>query len=245
MQMCDSVLPSDMPTLLLTRSRPQSERFEKLCRKRLRTASVIVSPIIRITPVTDVIDLSEFAGVVLTSENGARALSSVAGVSGIRAWCVGNRTAKVARDLGMRTVSAGGDSNALVALLEERRPEGVLMHAHGARTRGDVVGRLRAAGLRAESRMVYEQVRMPLTKTARACLNDVGPVALPLFSPRSARLVGDEALTATAPLAIVALSQSVAEAWTGPAPSQLAVAERPDVPNMLESVAAVWAALLT
>jgi len=52
-------------------------------------------------------------------------------------------------------------------------------------------------------------------------------------------------LTATAQLAIVALSQSVAEAWSGPAPGQLAVAESPDVPNMLESVAAVWAALST
>lgn len=245
LQMCDRVLPSDMPTLLLTRSRPQSERFAKLCSKRLRTTNVIISPIIRIIPITDGIDLSEFAGVVLTSENGARALSSLAGVSGIRAWCVGDRTAEVARGLGMRTVSAGGDSNALVTLLEERSPEGILLHAHGARTRGDVVGRLRTAGLQAESRMVYEQVRIPLTKTAQACLNGDGPVTLPLFSPRSARLVGDAALTATAPLAIVALSQSVAEAWSGPAPGQLAVAESPDVPNMLESVAAVWAALST
>ncbi len=204
---------------------------------------MIISPVLRISPVTDAIDLSEFEGVILTSENGAVALSRVACVGGVRAWCVGDRTAEVATDLGMRAFSAHGDANALVALLVGRASAGTLLHVHGTRTRGDVVARIRAAGVRAESRVVYEQVETPLTGTARACLNDRGPVVLPLFSPRSAKLVGDVARTANAPLAIVALSRSVANAWTGPAPSLLAIAERPDSPNMLEGVATVWAEL--
>ncbi len=201
---------------------------------------MIISPVLRISPITDAIDLSGFEGVILTSENGAVALSKVACVDGVEAWCVGDRTAEVATDLGMRAVSARGDADALVALLGLRASAGTLLHVHGTRTQGDVVTRIRAAGFRAESRMVYEQVETPLTKTARACLNDRGPIVLPLFSPRSAELVGDEARTANAPLAIVALSRSVAEAWTGPAPDLLAIAERPDSPNMLEGVATVW-----
>ncbi len=141
----------------------------------------------------------------------------------------------------MNAVSAGGDADALVALLVKKRPEGALLHAHGTRTHGDVVARLRTAGIRVESRTVYEQVPMQLTESARECLNEDGPVILPLFSPRSARLVGDETLTASAPLAVVALSRSVAEAWTGPVPWQIAIAEHPDAPNMLEGIAAVWA----
>ncbi len=241
--MHDSFLPSDAPTLLLTRPRKQSERFAKLCQERLGDVSTIVSPVFRISQVAERVDLSGFEGVILTSGNGALALESVAAVDGIRAWCVGDHTAEVARSMGMRAVSAGGDADALVSMLARKHPEGALLHAHGTNTKGDVVSRLREAGFRAESRIVYEQVPIPLTDAALTRLNGQGPIVLPLFSPRSAQLVGNEVLNAVAPLAIVALSRSVSEAWTGPAPRRLTIAERPDAPNMLEGIAALWTAI--
>jgi len=145
----------------------------------------------------------------------------------------------------MRAVSGGGDANALVAMLARKRPKGTLLHAHGTNAKGDVVARLRAAGLLAKGRRVYEQVPMPLTRAARACLIRHKPVVLPLFSPRSAALAGNGAATAVAPLAVVALSRAVSEAWTGPEPRQLSVAKRPDSCSMLESVAVLWRSLVS
>ncbi len=205
--------------------------------------NTVISPVLRIVPSARVIDLGGIGGVILTSENGARALKGVAAVTGVRAWCVGDQTARVAQELGMRTSSAGGDADALVSMLIEDNPAGTLMHAHGVRTKGDVVVRLRAAGLRVESRIVYEQIPLPLTHAAHSCLHDRFPVILPLFSPRSAELAGKAALTAVAPLTVIALSQAVFEAWEGPAPQQLSIAERPESTNMLESVAVHWTSL--
>ena len=145
----------------------------------------------------------------------------------------------------MRAISAGGNADALVDMLVRIRPQGALLHAHGARTQGNVTTRLRTAGIRAESKKIYEQIPVPLSDAARACLESPKPVLLPLFSPRTALLVGNQAGTAIAPLSIAALSQPVAEAWSGPTPRQLVIAERPAAPNMLESIVALWTALVS
>lgn len=103
----------------------------------------------------------------------------------------------------------------------------------------DLAGVLAAAGLRAETRLVYAQDPQPLSATATRLLAGRGAVLVPLFSPRSARLLaaaGPAQASATAPLLIAAMSRAVAEAWAGPAPRALQIAARPTSEAMLHAL---------
>jgi len=228
------------PTLLLTRPQAQAERFAAQCVKVLGEVDVVISPVLEVVATDVDVDLARYGGVVLTSENGARMLSARADVAGMQAWCVGDRTATVAKALGMQAVSAGGDATALIDLVKQARPGGVLLHARGRDSRGDVAECLNAAGIRVESRVVYEQRPVALNAAARAVLSADSAVVLPVFSPRTANLLGKEMGAAAALLKIVALSQAVAEAWTGPKPECFTVAEQPDAAHMIRSIATIW-----
>lgn len=188
-------------------------------------------------------DLAGYSGVILTSENGARVLAELADVAGVRAWCVGGRTASVAAALGMNALSAGGDAADLIKVVRAHRPAGSLLHAHGAEVRGDVAQNLIAQDISVTDKVIYDQVETALSDQVRALLAGSAPVILPLFSPRSARLVGNAAQGAGARLAIVALSPAVVQAWTGPKPESFTVADHPDAAHMTKAVATIWARL--
>ncbi len=222
------------PTLLLTRPQAQSERFATEARARLGAeVPVVISPVLQIEPTGAAVSLKAIAAVILTSENGARALAEAADVSGLTAYCVGDRTAATADAAGMTAISAGGSADDLVTLIRAEAPQGRLLFAHGAETRGEVRERLTAAGFDIEDVTLYRQLRQPLTPKAQALLASDTPVIAPLFSPRSARILGDAGASASAPLTLIALSQAVAEAWTGPTPARLLVAEKPEAAGIL------------
>lgn len=227
-------------TVLLTRPRAQAERYAATLGANL---PVVISPILTIVPRAQAVDLTNYAGVILTSENAARVLAELVDVAKVRAWCVGDRTTLVAADLGMDAVSAVGDASDLVEMLLMQRPEGALLHAHGAETRGNVAQQLAAEGIPVMTKVIYDQVETPLSDQARAVLAGSDPVVLPLFSPRSARLVGDAAQGANAPLVIVALSPAVMRAWTGPKPESFTVADHPDAAHMTKAIATIWTGL--
>ena len=231
------------PTLLLTRPRPQADRFAVQCRALLGAEDVVISPVLTIKPRGGAVDLAGVAGVLLSSENGARVLAQAADVAGVLAWCVGDRTAAVARDLGMQAVSAGGTADDLVAMVLRARPKGPVLHAHGAETRGDVAQRLAAGGLTVTARVLYDQVETGLTAEAKALLAGTGDVVVPLFSPRSARLFAAAAQGTQARLSVVALSPAVAQAWAVQRDENFTVAARPDAHHMLKTIATIWTRL--
>lgn len=229
-------MANEDPTLLLTRPAPQSRDFARDLAERLgRMPPVVISPVFRIVYEHDVPDPSGYAGVVLTSAHGARALAAARPVAGLRAHCVGDRTATVARDLGMAATSAGGNADDLVASLTGL--PGPLLHLRGAESRGDVAARLTAGGTPTEEAVVYDQAPCSPTPEALALLRGVAPVIAPLFSPRSALLLAQIAQGARAPLWLVAISPAAARSW-GKAPSErLIIADRPDAVAMLACVA--------
>ncbi|MDF0602351.1 uroporphyrinogen-III synthase [Psychromarinibacter sp. C21-152] len=228
-----------MTALLLTRPQAQSQRFAAQAKARIGAIPVLISPVLRIVPQAPAVPLEGVAGVVLTSENGARALAEAADVAGLPAWCVGDRTAEAARLAGMQAVSAAGSADDLVALIRAEAPAGKLLFAHGAETRGRVAERLAEAGFDLASVVVYDQAPQPLSAEARALLASDRPVIVPLFSPRSAALLAAQARDAAAPLILVALSEAVAVAWTGAPPARLVVAERPDAAAILDAIAGI------
>jgi len=110
-----------------------------------------------------------------------------------------------------------------------------LLHLHGAQSRGDVAGRLTAAGQPCASLVVYRQGALPLSDDACAALAGPDPVVLPLYSPFSAETVTRQGPFA-APVHVIALSPAVAR--TGP---QDAVTRRilptPDGDAMIDAIA--------
>jgi uroporphyrinogen-III synthase len=224
------------PTLLLTRPKPQSDRFALQLRAALGEGlAVVVSPIMRIEPVTDLPDVFRYDGLILTSENAVNCLPKADPNQFIPVYCVGDRTALAAQTRGYSAISAGGAADDLVALVALCEPGGSLLHLHGEHTRGDVAGKLGARGLTVEGHVAYRQIANPLTEEAKCILEGKGPVVVPLFSPRSAKLFCAQ-IHQGAQLFVAALSSAVLDVVP---PENVAKAVVADTPNGTAMIRAV------
>ena len=201
------------PTVLLTRPAAQSASFAQSLQARVEGLRVIVSPLMTTVFLTVTLPKEPLQGVILTSQTGAEAAGRLRTQLPDLAYCVGDRTAQVAREAGFRVQSAQGDAEALLALILREKPQ-ALIHLRGREARGDLAQRLSAAGVFTQERVVYAQDAQPLSDEAVAVLSGKAPVLVPLFSPRSAEILGAawQGLTTHAPLVVVAISQAVAEA---------------------------------
>ncbi|WP_168770482.1 uroporphyrinogen-III synthase [Flavimaricola marinus] len=186
----------------------------------------ILSPLIAIEPVDPTIEVMP-AGLILTSAHGVDAARRAGLPKGMTAWCVGDRTAEAARVAGFDPISAKGDSSALIRMILDRRPEGPLLHLHGAHKTGDVVEGLTAAGVSCYGRVGYRQASVPLTQQARFALSADKPLVLPLFSPRTVSILAEQG-PFDAPLTVVAISEAVANAAEILRPVRLVLAEQPN-----------------
>ncbi len=221
-------MPKAPPILLLTRPIAQSERFLRECEEAFgRPVHTVISPVIGVESRPLTVDPGRFAGVVFTSENAVTALGRPDWSRGVTAWCVGRRTADAAAAAGFTALSADGDAQALLVRILADRPEGPLLHLGGAHLAADIAADLTRAGVPAETVVIYDQVAVPLTIEARTLLSaPQGRVVLPLFSPRSARLVRAAVETVAPGVVLLAMSENVAEAW-GTAPPVVRVAVEP------------------
>lgn len=215
--------PAPRPILLLTRPGDDSERTAARI-----GADVIVAPILQIVPVDhDGAALAQAPGLVFTS---AHAVASAGPGRGRPAICVGERTGQVARDAGFAVIQGAGTADSLVPLIAASPVP--LVHPHGRH----LAQRLAVPGI-----VVYDQRPQPLTARARAALMGARPVVVPVYSPRSARLLAGMAAGARAPLWLVAISDAAAAAWTAPA-ARRAVADQPSGRAMDAAIRAMLAA---
>lgn len=215
--------PAPRPILLMTRPGDDSERTAARI-----GADVIVAPILQIVPVDhDGAALARAPGLVFTS---AHAVASAGPGRGRPAICVGERTGQVARDAGFAVIQGAGTADSLVPLIAASPVP--LVHPHGRH----LAQRLAVPGV-----VVYDQRPQPLTARARAALMGVRPVVVPVYSPRSARLLAGMAAGARAPLWLVAISDAAAAAWTAPA-ARRAVADQPSGRAMDAAIRAMLAA---
>ena len=226
------------PNILITRPEPANYAFADQLRATLGCGvHIVLSPAMRIVPVGELPDLGLVRTLIFTSGNGVAAYASKTDRRDIPCYCVGDATADTARKLGMSAISASGSADDLVVRLLEDGTKGPCLHVRGEHATGDLVGRLRAAGVQADETVLYRQDRQPLTSEAQSLLNGDDPVILPLFSPRTARIVFTS--TISAPILGVALSDNVAtevpEAFAG----AFVVADRPDAPAMVAAIAAM------
>lgn len=225
------------PLILLTRPEAQSQRFAD------QLGGALISPLMQPEFLSPALLVGDFVAVVLTSETGAEAAAriSAAGVKlPRRAFCVGNRTAEAARAAGFVASSAGGAADDLLAHIIGAMPDGPVLLLRGQDSAGDLQNRLISAGIETVSLILYRQIAQSLSAAAVAALQGDHPVILPVFSPRSARLLVAELrrIAAKAPIWLAALSPAVAEAFDFPTVFT-EIAARPDSAAMLRAVQAL------
>jgi uroporphyrinogen-III synthase len=237
-------IQSRAPTILLTRPLLQSQRFAAELCARWPEIPVEIAPLMAPEYRLPALPAQDFAALILTSETGAEAARriSAAGIAlPARAYCVGDRTAAAARSAGFLAISAGGDADDLLVLIQAEMPRSALLFLRGVDSVGNIDDCLNSAGIETVSAIAYVQTPQAFTVQAARLLQQTAPVIVPLFSPRSARIFIAEwpHSPSPAPLWIAALSPAVAEVAVGLGPDRMATAAHPDAGSMLIAVAAL------
>jgi uroporphyrinogen-III synthase len=221
------------PILLMTRPRDASERFVAELEAAGVPLRAVISPLMAYDIAGDMPALDEFEGLIFTSAQGVAAYAALGGRRDLPAYAVGRATARAAEAQGLRTVSADGAAEELVAMLLEKNLPGPLLHVHGTHTRGQIAERLSAGGLDTRAVAVYDQVAQAPTPEALAIMKGNDPIVAPVFSPRTGALLAE--LPINPPLLVAAMSEAVAKAVASLHIKSLRVAERPDSAAMRDA----------
>ncbi len=220
--------------MLITRPRAQSDRFADLIAP-LGWVPVF-APLTEIVPMTDTAVPSHYQTLLFTSANGVRAFAYRVDPAGLRALCVGDRTADIARELGFDAASAGGTVDDLLGLAL-RDGEEPFLHVRGVHGRGDLVGHLSDAGRQASEAILYDQRPLPLS-TAR--LDDLagGAIsAVSLLSPRASCLFVEQVVgKIRSDLPFFCLSQAIAELLHRTGFTQVFTAQKPDMASLIACI---------
>jgi uroporphyrinogen-III synthase len=206
------------PTLLLTRPEADSRRLAAM----VPELPAVISPILRIVPVEhDAARLASAAALVFTS---VHAIPSAGPGNGRTAFCVGPRSAAVAREAGFEVIEGPGDAEGLAPLIAASGL--AALHPRGVHV---------ARPMPVEGVIVYDQQACALSQQAQELLGQRDPVVVPLLSARSAGLLSQAAAAATAPLWLAAIAPGVLSAWTGPM-ARSATARHPDAPGVVATI---------
>ena len=196
-------------TVLITRPTAQANAFATALEiAHGGPERTVISPLMEIVPTKVQGRFDDLAHVVFTSVNGVSASVPLNLPKTAIAWCVGSRTAEAAQKAGFSTRNALGNSDDLVSLIVAAKPVTRMVHVRGQHVAGTVTDSLKEAGIICETVVAYDQVACPPTQAAIDLLNGANPVIVPLFSPRSAKLLV-ELVDITAPLHLILISAAV------------------------------------
>ena len=204
---------AQMPSVLITRSRPAAERFEADLLTEFPQLNVVKSPVLEIVQKGELPELSKYQGVIFTSPNAVERFSASKSVDGCHCFCVGDTTAEAARQMGFSAISAGGSSQDLIDLVKNFPTKGRLVHVRGVHSRGKIAQRLSDMGRPCDTSIVYDQIEQTLNHSAQQLFNEKKPVIVPIFSPRTAELFIKQ-VQPSIQTYIVAMSQLVAQVFT-------------------------------
>lgn len=226
-------------TILITRPEMAGLKFADQVRARLGCeVSILLSPVMRIEFSENTPDLTYVTTLIFTSRNGVTAFCRSTPRRDIPCYCVGDATAQYAADEGLNAMSGGGTANDIAARIIADHVAGPCLHIRGEHGVGDVAKRLSDAGIPTREEVMYRQEPEALSLAAQTLLQGEEPVVLPLFSPRTARLVFSSAQIA-APLKVVALSENVAANVPDAHAGTVCVAAKPEAQAVLDAVEAL------
>jgi len=228
--------------LLVTRPEPDNARTAAIL--RAKGHDVVLSPMLRIEAIADAeLGAPPWAGVLLTSANGARALAAHprrAELLALPVIAVGRTSADVARAAGFADVaSADGDADELVRLAAARfaGSRARLLYPAGEDRSRDLAGALSMQGIAVHTAVVYRAASArEFSSEARAALIEGRVDGVLHFSRRSVEsyLACGHAMLreALAPMQYC-LSERAAEPLRSHGAVRIAVAAQPDEASLL------------
>ena len=232
--MTNNILPQG-PTLLLTRPQKDAQAFAQEVLSHQPAAQILISPVLTITPIGTLPDLSAYAAVVFTSRHAVACFAHAPIPKKMTCFAVGEATAEAAKKLGFLVISSAGAAQDLILLMQKTGAAGPLIHPHGQHARGQIAATLTKKGVPCAECVIYDQIETPLSVRARALLTQPQALLVPVFSPRSARL-----LQRYGPLPngseIIAISQTVAACFSTQPHIKTTVACHPNRGAMLKAV---------
>lgn len=232
--MTNNILPQ-RPTLLLTRPQKDAQAFAQEVLSHQPAAQILISPVLTITPIGTLPDLSAYAAVVFTSRHAVACFAHAHIPKKMTCFAVGEATAEAAKKLGFLVISSAGAAQDLILLVQKTGAAGPLIHPHGQHARGQIAAILTKKGIPCAECVIYDQIETPLSVQARALLTQPQALLVPVFSPRSARL-----LQRYGPLPngseIIAISQTVAACFSTQPHIKTTVACHPNRGAMLKAV---------
>lgn len=157
--------------------------------------SCISAPLLEISSIGEVPDFAGVQAVLFTSANGVRELAKIQPVMpNIPYLCVGDKTAIEARNMGLEAFSAKGGADELVQLAPTilAPKNGPILYIRGKIAAGEIAKKLSRQGFDVVEHVMYEQVPLSLTDTARSLLASAKTDILPLFSSLTAKLLAAE-----------------------------------------------------
>lgn len=230
--------------ILICRPRDQAEDFAAALEAALPGRFVpVIAPLTGIAFRGGPVALAGARGLLFTSANGVAAFVAASGDRDLPALCVGEMTARAAREAGFRTASADGDVESLAALAAAQpAAPGEWLHVRGRQAAGDLTGRLAAAGIPARGLELYDQSGLPMPAPAAALLARAQIPVATAFSPRSAARFARSAREAGWPLGgvtLVSLSAAADAAHEAPEPGRRVIAPRPGREGMIAALARI------
>lgn len=220
-------------TALITRPDPAGILLADQLRTRWGCGvQMVLSPVMTMEWHDDLPDLGDVQTLVFTSQNGVEAFGRLSDRRDIPCAVVGQATADKAVADGFTVILVAEDAASLMALLRQDMPPDPVLHIRGAHVASDLAQQLVQAGLKTREAILYTQRDQPLTAQAQACLSGGTPVILPLYSPRSAKILFSQG-NITAPLLVAALSANVARNVPNDVVNSVLVADRPNAAALL------------
>jgi len=198
-------------TLLLIRPRPASERLLRVVETAMAApVAAVVAPIMEIRPLEYDRTMPEGMAVIVTSANAARFGPDL---TGRRVYVVGARTATAVEQAGGKVAFVGADAADLLRYLETYKPGVPLLWLRGRHVVSDLPARLGAQDIQVTQAVVYDQVARPPDPALVRLAQGEARAILPLYSPRSAALVGAAIERVGPGLHVISISPAVAAAW--------------------------------
>jgi uroporphyrinogen-III synthase len=231
--------------VLVTRPQAEAEAFSKALNARFGArVRPVVTPLIAPRFLTPLIPARTYAAVVFTSAQAVEGANRLSLKLPKLAWCVGRKTAAVARAAGFDAHSPDGDVEALAKVILDNPPNGRILYLRGVDTSGNLLEKLHSSGLGADEAIVYAQEPQALSQEASSLLSSDIDLIVPLFSPRTATLLRSAVPpTIVARLHLAAMSGAVAAAVADLPRSALVIARHPDADSMLDAVETLLAGL--
>ncbi len=220
------------PVLLMTRPEPDSRAFAGTLRGCF---DLVISPLFDVQVAESLPPIAADCGVIFTSINGVRAWQALGGQVHHPCFAVGEATGRAARAIGFDPICAQGTAADMIPMIIRAAPTVPLVHARGRHARGGVADALVAAGIDTQAVVLYDQKAMSLNKDAISVLCGNRAVIAPLFSPRTAALFQAQAVITT-PVAVVAMSDAVAESLEQIAVQRVDIAAHPSADSMRRTV---------